>query len=92
MLCCPQIEPHLDDFLRRRLGKKMRMIRMFVGENTIRQLKDGFMEELKGHSGGNDVAYHGRIPVKDVCRSCCGENEPCPNAGSVNNITCAYHP
>jgi uncharacterized membrane protein YheB (UPF0754 family) len=43
----PQIELHIDDFLRHRLGKKMPMIGMFIGENTIRQLKEVFMEELK---------------------------------------------
>lgn len=43
----PQIESHIDDFLRHRLGKKMPMIGMFIGEQTIRQLKDIFMEELK---------------------------------------------
>ena len=43
----PQIEHHIDDFLRHRLGKKMPMIGMFIGETTIRQLKDVFMEELK---------------------------------------------
>ena len=42
----PEIEVHIDDFLRHRLGKKMPMIGMFIGENTIRQLKQIFMEEL----------------------------------------------
>ncbi|MBC7828109.1 MAG: hypothetical protein H7122_10200 [Chitinophagaceae bacterium] len=42
----PQIEHHIDEFLRFRLGKKMPMIGMFIGDNTIRQLKEVFMEEL----------------------------------------------
>lgn len=53
----PQIEIHIDDFLRHRLGKKMPMIGMFIGENTIRQLKEVFMEELKEIFPGVMAAY-----------------------------------
>jgi uncharacterized membrane protein YheB (UPF0754 family) len=53
----PQIEIHIDDFLRHRLGKKMPMIGMFIGENTIRQLKEVFMEELKEIFPGVMASY-----------------------------------
>ncbi len=52
-----QIEIHIDDFLRHRLGKKMPMIAMFIGENTIRQLKEVFMEELKEILPGIMASY-----------------------------------
>lgn len=42
----PLIDSHLDDFLRNKLGQKMPMISMFIGEKTILQLKETFVAEL----------------------------------------------
>ncbi len=42
----PLIDSHLDDFLRNKLGQKMPMISMFIGEKTIFQLKETFVAEL----------------------------------------------
>src|SRR5438128_654862 len=39
----PAVEKHIDDFLRVRLAVAMPMISMFIGENTIGQLKEIFM-------------------------------------------------
>ena len=43
----PVLEGHIDNFLRDKLKDKMPMISMFLGENTIQQFKDIFVEELK---------------------------------------------
>ena len=43
----PEIEKHIDDFLRVRLKESMPMIAMFIGEATTLQMKDIFMNELK---------------------------------------------
>jgi len=43
----PHIEGHIDRFLKVKLAEKMPMISMFIGDNTIRQLKAVFMEELE---------------------------------------------
>jgi hypothetical protein len=42
----PVIEGHIDEFLNHKLPKAMPMLGMFVGEKTIKQLKDLFMAEL----------------------------------------------
>ena len=42
----PTIEEHIDEFLHHKLNKAMPFLGMFVGEKTIKQLKDLFMEEL----------------------------------------------
>lgn len=42
----PQVEEHIDQFLKVKLAEKMPMVSMFIGENTTRQLKSVFMEEL----------------------------------------------
>jgi hypothetical protein len=42
----PVIEEHLDHFLGVKLGKEMPMVGMFVGEKTIAQMKQLFMQEL----------------------------------------------
>jgi uncharacterized membrane protein YheB (UPF0754 family) len=44
----PEIEKHIDEFLRVKLKDAMPMIAMFVGEATIGQMKTVFMDELKG--------------------------------------------
>ncbi len=43
----PVVEEHIDQFLRRKLADEMPVISMFIGENTIQQLKGIFMKELE---------------------------------------------
>lgn len=43
----PIIEGHIDHFLRNKLSKSMPVISMFIGEKTINQLKEVFMQELE---------------------------------------------
>ncbi len=43
----PHVEPHIDHFLRVKLGASMPMISMFIGDKTIDKLKGIFMEELE---------------------------------------------
>lgn len=43
----PLIEAHIDHFLRTKLANEMPIISMFIGENTIQQLKTVFMKELE---------------------------------------------
>ena len=42
----PFIDQELDSFFKERLVQKMPIISMFIGEKTITQLKEVFMEEL----------------------------------------------
>jgi len=42
----PVINDKLDDFFRNKLSAKLPMISMFIGDKTIEELKDVFMEEL----------------------------------------------
>lgn len=43
----PIIDSKLDDFFRNRLSEKLPMIAMFIGDKTIQQLKEVFIEELQ---------------------------------------------
>ena len=43
----PEVEVHIDHFLAVKLKEKMPMVGMFVGERTLGQLKEIFMEELE---------------------------------------------
>lgn len=43
----PEIEKQIDDFLRNKLKVAMPMIAMFIGEQTVMQLKEVFMNELR---------------------------------------------
>ena len=43
----PLIETQLDHFFKHKLAEKMPMIAMFIGDQTIQQLKTVFIEELK---------------------------------------------
>lgn len=43
----PVVETHIDQFLRQKLADEMPIISMFIGENTIQQLKATFMKELE---------------------------------------------
>ena len=42
----PVINKKLDDFFRHKLSAKLPMISMFIGDKTIEDLKEVFMEEL----------------------------------------------
>jgi uncharacterized membrane protein YheB (UPF0754 family) len=43
----PEIEAHIDNFLRNKLKDIFPMLSMFIGEKTITQLKDAFLIELE---------------------------------------------
>jgi uncharacterized membrane protein YheB (UPF0754 family) len=43
----PDVENHIDDFLRVKLAKQMPMVSMFIGDKTIHKMKAVFMEELE---------------------------------------------
>ncbi len=43
----PEIEKHVDKFLREKLGELFPMLSMFIGEKTINQLKSAFLVELE---------------------------------------------
>jgi uncharacterized membrane protein YheB (UPF0754 family) len=43
----PQLETHIDHFLRVKLSETMPMISMFIGDKTIDKLKAVFLEELE---------------------------------------------
>jgi hypothetical protein len=43
----PMIDTQFDQFFKQKLGEKMPMISMFIGEKTVSQLKEVFIEELK---------------------------------------------
>jgi uncharacterized membrane protein YheB (UPF0754 family) len=43
----PHIEQHIDHFLRVKLAEQMPIISMFIGDKTIAQLKEVFLNELK---------------------------------------------
>ena len=46
-LLMPTLDKQLDDFFNHKLTQKMPMIAMFIGNKTIDQLKEVFIEELK---------------------------------------------
>ncbi len=43
----PQLETHIDHFLRVKLSDSMPVISMFIGDKTIEKLKSVFLEELE---------------------------------------------
>jgi len=43
----PEIEKHIDKFLREKLSSLFPMLSMFIGEKTINQLKEAFLMELE---------------------------------------------
>ncbi|MBI2730856.1 MAG: DUF445 family protein [Sphingobacteriales bacterium] len=43
----PEIEAHIDNFLRHKLKDVFPMLSMFIGEKTINQLKEAFLMELQ---------------------------------------------
>ena len=57
----PQVEQHIDHFLRVKLGKTMPMISMFIGDKTINQLKTIFVEELEQLFPEIMTSYMGKL-------------------------------
>lgn len=43
----PVMEKHIDDFLRVKLADKMPVISMFIGDKTINQMKEVFLDEMR---------------------------------------------
>ncbi|MFM2360315.1 MAG: hypothetical protein RLY16_2308 [Bacteroidota bacterium] len=43
----PEIEKHIDAFLHHKIKEVFPMLAMFIGEKTISQLKDAFLQELE---------------------------------------------
>lgn len=43
----PEIEAHIDNFLKHKLKEVFPMLAMFIGEKTVNQLKDAFLMELE---------------------------------------------
>ncbi|MCE3281837.1 MAG: hypothetical protein K0Q66_574 [Chitinophagaceae bacterium] len=43
----PQVDQHIEDFLRVKLPQAMPVISMFIGDKTISQLKEVFLSELR---------------------------------------------
>lgn len=43
----PEIEAHVDHFLRHKLAEQMPMLSMFIGDKTINNLKSVFMQEME---------------------------------------------
>lgn len=57
----PQIDAHIDHFLRVKLADQMPIISMFVGDKTIQQMKTVFMSELTELFPGIMKSYMGNL-------------------------------
>lgn len=57
----PQIDAHIDHFLRVKLADQMPVISMFIGDKTIQQMKAVFMTELKELFPGIMKSYMGNL-------------------------------
>ncbi|HLD53628.1 MAG TPA: DUF445 family protein [Sediminibacterium sp.] len=57
----PQIDAHIDHFLRVKLAEQMPVISMFIGDKTIQQMKAVFMSELKDLFPGIMKSYMGNL-------------------------------
>jgi len=57
----PQIDAHIDHFLRVKLADQMPVISMFIGDKTIEQMKLVFMSELKELFPGIMKSYMGNL-------------------------------
>lgn len=57
----PQIDAHIDHFLRVKLADQMPVISMFIGDKTIQQMKSVFMAELKELFPGIMKTYMGNL-------------------------------
>lgn len=57
----PQIDAHIDHFLRVKLADQMPVISMFIGDKTIQQMKTVFMAELTELFPGLMKSYMGNL-------------------------------
>lgn len=57
----PQIDAHIDHFLRVKLADQMPVISMFIGDKTIQQMKSVFLTELKDLFPGLMKNYMGHL-------------------------------
>jgi uncharacterized membrane protein YheB (UPF0754 family) len=57
----PQIDAHIDHFLRVKLADQMPVISMFIGDKTIQQMKSVFITELKELFPGIMKTYMGNL-------------------------------
>lgn len=57
----PYLEAKIDDFLRQKLSDVFPVISMFIGENTINQLKNVFLNELETMFPGLINAYMNKL-------------------------------
>ncbi|WP_295236803.1 DUF445 family protein [Sediminibacterium sp.] len=57
----PQIDAHIDHFLRVKLADQMPVISMFIGDKTIQQMKSVFMTELTELFPGIMKSYMGNL-------------------------------
>ncbi|MFN3300354.1 MAG: DUF445 domain-containing protein [Sediminibacterium sp.] len=57
----PQIDAHIDHFLRVKLADQMPVISLFIGDKTIQQMKSVFMTELKELFPGIMKSYIGNL-------------------------------
>ncbi len=57
----PQIDAHIDHFLRVKLADQMPVISLFIGDKTIQQMKSVFMTELKELFPGIMKSYMGNL-------------------------------
>ena len=62
----PEIESHVDLFLREKLKVHFPMLSMLVGEKTISQLKNAFMTELEGLFPTVMNSYLGNLNSSDT--------------------------
>jgi uncharacterized membrane protein YheB (UPF0754 family) len=57
----PQIDAHIEHFLRVKLADQMPVISLFIGDKTIQQMKSVFMTELKELFPGIMKSYMGNL-------------------------------
>ncbi len=79
----PMAEEQIDHFLRNKLKEVFPMIDMFIGDKTINQLKEVFMEELKTLFPGAIAMYVGRLKENNELEQKIREKI---NAAFTNNI------
>jgi len=60
----PEIEEHIDGFLRVRLKEAFPMLSVFIGEKTINQLKAAFLMELEGLFPVLMKSYMGKLETE----------------------------
>jgi uncharacterized membrane protein YheB (UPF0754 family) len=57
----PQLEGHIDQFLRVKLADSLPVISMFIGDKTIEKIKSVFLEELQNLFPGMIKNYMGQL-------------------------------